>query len=409
MIVFENAGEIDVESVRTFGVSVKFGDNPIGKFGTGLKYALATLMRTSHRVYLLSGFDEMRFSSRRINVRGKDFELVEMSVNGGEPQSLGFTTELGQTWETWMAYRELYCNAKDEGGSVYEAVNASAVNDPRRDLTQIRVIGRAIEDVHAKRGEYFLEGEPDAQVGDVAIYRRPSRALFHRGIRVLTLPKPATFTYDLRGHVELTEDRTMAHPFLAQWYVARAFAGCPDRELVRDALTAIDTGFEAQLDFADETIERPGDAFMAVVEDLVGEQKRQSAQLVSPESNGQPATIVAPSAVKAWQRHHRESPAVMEPLEIDDAQRRSLVAACRKLRALGIPLHAKEVWVVERVISNRVPLLENHYLVSREALKAPRDLLSELVLAYVDQTKLDGSTEDFLIERLVDVAMETVA
>ena len=46
MIVFENPGEIDIRSISTFGVSVKEGDNPIGFFGTGLKYAIVVLLRT---------------------------------------------------------------------------------------------------------------------------------------------------------------------------------------------------------------------------------------------------------------------------------------------------------------------------------------------------------------------------
>lgn len=32
-VVFENAGEIDARSIKTFGVSVKEGENPIGLKG----------------------------------------------------------------------------------------------------------------------------------------------------------------------------------------------------------------------------------------------------------------------------------------------------------------------------------------------------------------------------------------
>jgi hypothetical protein len=48
IVVFENPGEIDAAAIRTFGVSVKEGENPIGFFGTGLKYAIAILLRTGH-------------------------------------------------------------------------------------------------------------------------------------------------------------------------------------------------------------------------------------------------------------------------------------------------------------------------------------------------------------------------
>src|ERR1700733_12022356 len=50
MIVFENYGEIEIDAITTFGVSVKEGPNPIGFFGTGLKYAVAVLLRHGCKV-----------------------------------------------------------------------------------------------------------------------------------------------------------------------------------------------------------------------------------------------------------------------------------------------------------------------------------------------------------------------
>lgn len=45
MIIFRNAGTIDPKSITTFGVSSKENPGAIGFFGTGLKYALAILLR----------------------------------------------------------------------------------------------------------------------------------------------------------------------------------------------------------------------------------------------------------------------------------------------------------------------------------------------------------------------------
>lgn len=41
MLTFHNPGELDPRLITTFGVSIKESTNPIGYFGTGLKYALA--------------------------------------------------------------------------------------------------------------------------------------------------------------------------------------------------------------------------------------------------------------------------------------------------------------------------------------------------------------------------------
>src|SRR6185437_6468608 len=110
-VVFENRGEIDPIAIRTFGVSVKESENPIGFFGTGLKYALAILLRTKHRITIQSGERVLHVGTREAVVRGERFDLITLD---GEP--LGFTTQVGKTWAVWMAYRELYCNARDEGG-----------------------------------------------------------------------------------------------------------------------------------------------------------------------------------------------------------------------------------------------------------------------------------------------------
>lgn len=45
MIVFENAGELDVRAATLIGVNVKESANPVGFFGTGLKYVLACVAR----------------------------------------------------------------------------------------------------------------------------------------------------------------------------------------------------------------------------------------------------------------------------------------------------------------------------------------------------------------------------
>ncbi|MDD3302253.1 MAG: hypothetical protein PHN31_01760 [Candidatus Gracilibacteria bacterium] len=43
--LFENDGEIDINSIKFLGCSTKDGIETIGKFGTGLKYAISVLLR----------------------------------------------------------------------------------------------------------------------------------------------------------------------------------------------------------------------------------------------------------------------------------------------------------------------------------------------------------------------------
>ena len=101
-ICFKNTGTIEPDFISSFGVSVKNDNSCIGFFGTGLKYALAILMREGAKVTIYSGGKTMRIGTKDAILKGKSFKFVTM--NG---KQLPFTTELGKTWEPWMAYREL--------------------------------------------------------------------------------------------------------------------------------------------------------------------------------------------------------------------------------------------------------------------------------------------------------------
>ena len=110
-IIFSNPGLIDPRLITVLGVNVKEGTSPIGFFGTGLKYAISVLLRNQCSIHIYAGQDAYAFSTREETIRGKTFSVVHMN-----DQPLGFTTELGKNWKPWMALRELYSNAKDEGG-----------------------------------------------------------------------------------------------------------------------------------------------------------------------------------------------------------------------------------------------------------------------------------------------------
>src|SRR5882724_11960473 len=116
MIVFQNPGLIDLDAALVMGVNAKLGESPIGFFGTGLKYAMATLLRNNCRFRIFRGVEEFQITTQKLSFRDKNFDLVWL--NGSK---LGFTTDLGRNWKPWQAYRELYSNAKDEGGQTFQS------------------------------------------------------------------------------------------------------------------------------------------------------------------------------------------------------------------------------------------------------------------------------------------------
>lgn len=246
-ILFQNDGEIDLRFISTFGCSVKESKNPIGFFGTGLKFALAILLRTSHKVEIQSGLRRFQVISQKESLRGKEFELVFAVEHWAQPTALGFTTELGKNWEVWMAYRELYCNAKDEPNGVIETVSETPNPEPGK--TRILASGNSILQIHQSRSEYILESPPDSIFDDVEIINKPSTSLFYKGIRVMDFRIPALLTYNIKSEVKLTEDRTVADSSAVSYKIARALLGHGDKCLLEKVLTAKSDNYEHFFDF----------------------------------------------------------------------------------------------------------------------------------------------------------------
>lgn len=269
MIVFENPGEIDVRSISTFGVSVKEGDNPIGFFGTGLKYAIAVLLRTGHDVTIISGLKTYRFGTMRETVRGKEFEFVTMGVDGDFPLSIGFTTELGKQWELWMAYREIACNCMDElGSAVYTKTAPAAVAGK----TSIIIKGDAFEGVHAEREKYILGDQPSMLLQDLEVRNRRGADLYYRGVRVMQFALPGLHTYNIMSKITLTEDRTVKNEYEVYHRIARSILQSKDEQFLMAVLSADKDYIEHHLDFHGWSV-TPSDEFIKTVGNIVADRR----------------------------------------------------------------------------------------------------------------------------------------
>ena len=79
-VVFQNPGVIDAVSITTFGVSSKNDKSTaIGFFGTGLKYAIAVILRTGGNITIYSGDSVYDFSVQRQKVRNDEFDFIYMT------------------------------------------------------------------------------------------------------------------------------------------------------------------------------------------------------------------------------------------------------------------------------------------------------------------------------------------
>lgn len=263
-VVFENPGVVDVRALTTLGVNVKEGDSPIGFFGTGFKFAVAVCLRHGWPVIVYAGEEIFEFTAKPATIRGKTFQIVHMN-----DRELGFTTDLGKNWEPWMAYRELYSNAKDEGGDV----SCGEIQGwHKAGCSRVVVIGSGFEKVHMSRHEFLIIDKVPLVVipGVAEVYKGATNDFFYRGIRVGKLPRTIAYTYNSLREIDLTEDRTVKYSYQPNNVVRDSIVQSDNRIHVERSLTAGQQSYEESLDY--DSAGDMGDVFDRVMEQLINER-----------------------------------------------------------------------------------------------------------------------------------------
>jgi len=266
MLIFENKGLLEIEFLSTFGASVKNTKNPIGYFGTGLKYAIAVLLRFDCEIEIFVDTVRYVFTKAKRELRGQEFEIVHMNH-----QSLGFTTELGKNWELWQAYRELYCNMLDEQGTLLRTPDSGEkVGIPG--MTRIYVSG--LDYTADKHHEFFFTGEPRTISGGVEIKDLKSHFVFYRGVRVFD--RATINTYNIVTTLDLTEDRTAKYSWDVKQIIQTALMQSTDKTIIRQALTCPEGYWEKDFDYEGQ---EPGETFLEVAKELNGKGNRKAYYL----------------------------------------------------------------------------------------------------------------------------------
>lgn len=240
MIIFKNKGEIDINAIRTFGVSVKKEDS-IGFFGTGLKYAIAVLLREGCDITVYSGKNKLEFGIETLEVTGMPFDFITM--NG---ERLGFTTDLGKMWKLWMAFREVYCNCTDEGGDVTEANN---IPKPKYGETMVVVTGKPVEEIYRDINLYILQTRPMLSNGYIELRDKSTHHVFYKGVMVKDDMPHCLYTYNIKRHIDLTEDRTAKYNFEVIREINNGIVMLTDKAVIRKIVCAPEDTFEHQLHY----------------------------------------------------------------------------------------------------------------------------------------------------------------
>ena len=306
-VYFRNKGLIDPRCITTIGVSVKETENPIGFFGTGLKYAIAIILRHGGSITVWSGLERFDFTTKEIEIRGSKMQIVCMN-----DQELGFTTQLGKHWKVWQAMREIYCNTIDENGE-----HGLSEMPPSSNTTTICVSLEEFAECYSNIGKYILDTSPIYQDKEMDFHPDPSHSVFYRTIRVIDTwsDKPFLFTPNLQEKIDLTEDRTAKDQWQIRSRLAYAILRCQDEKFLGRWLTAGTEFAEYRIDL--DWPETPSPAFLRVVADLALDTSR-SLNL---------------SALKVLAKHQPiPDPIEAELIEIEEAALQKSIKFCRDLR-----------------------------------------------------------------------------
>ena len=237
-LAFTNPGEIDIRGALIAGLSAKQGDSPIGKFGTGLKYAIACILRWGGQITVYSGTTPHFFRTSPIDFRGTEHHVIEHSANDGEWQPAGFTTHYGHQWEPWQVFRELYSNALDEHGEVW--LGDEKLNPPAAGQTVILVKCDQLREPYDARASIVLPAGTSwlpsrYPTPRVQIAKGSSEYLYFKRVRVHATN--TALTYNL-SQADLTEDRTLTSVWRAYSAVAEAVQLLTDETAIWTFLNA---------------------------------------------------------------------------------------------------------------------------------------------------------------------------
>lgn len=252
MIILRNPGEIDLDVIKIMGVNVKENESAIGRFGTGLKYAIAVFLREGIELCMFIGKNRYDFFTEEKTIRGKPFQVCQIK-GPYDVVELPFTTDLGRGWEPWMAYREIRSNCIDENGEQLTSEGARG-----EEGCTTFCIGEM--DTHAT----FLQ---DMEIPllfrgeNIEIYKGESDFIFYHGIRAKDLKRPSMYTYNILRECDLTEDRLLCYDYEIEHAINETVAQMPDKAIIKSVITAGPEYFESSLNMRSNSYVTPRAAF----------------------------------------------------------------------------------------------------------------------------------------------------
>jgi hypothetical protein len=377
--------QIDPKSWSMIGVSAKPNSiNPIGRFGTGLKYAIAISLRLGWQIKITNYVDgipdEHVFSQTKDTFRGSDINVVYDNNT-----SLPFTMHYGSHWEPWTVLRELYSNTMDEDGKMY--FDAQDIQNG----SVIEIDSHEFYNLAEGYGDYFLTNndhlcEVVHDYGSLQVLKgKYAGKVFFKNVYIGELKK-ARYGYNIHSKVDLTEDRTIKDTWSLGWDIVKIISSSEHPESMNEWITS--------KDYAEESFAVP--SFISWSESF--------KNAVSDARINHPATLMG--NLKSLIPREK---AVYATVELESIQSIMLEQALGKIKRAGFNVNFP-IKFIKTEDKNLIAFVEDSEVyLSLEAFKNMDYLVSTLIeelahcLGYIDETR---SYETYLcdsIARLVSI------
>ena len=330
-----NQGLIDPNALILMGASSKRDDSTkIGFFGTGIKYALAVLLRNNIEVRIYNGIKEIDITTKTVSFRDKEYQQV--FIDGRETS---ITTDIGPDWKIWYAIREIYCNALDEGGMDIAQVSNIASHLNESETTIFIDVTEDIQDILRNWDLYFSnirEVLYESKHGKIFQGDGTTR-IYRKGILVHeNKDRKALFHYDFL-EIDINESRTIRWTSDIRCMLSQMIPECNNIDIVRRFLDSFQI-----IDRSNTLLEHElywnYSVFSPIFHDLL-----KTLQLVPSESTG------------FYQEEIKKHPSICLPYEFIEQLRKNFPT----LKIVGITSKGIQYKILEKTEKQRLMIVDS--------------------------------------------------
>jgi hypothetical protein len=256
----ENVGVAPPEAFTLLGASTKRDSDLIGKFGSGNKHGISTLLREGLDTVVFCSQLRMTFGTKEQEMSGHMFNRVFVKFGGKDEEGkqrsatedMGYVLEYGEDdWghDVSLALREFVSNAIDAAGYKNVTIELVEDNQVRAKVGTTRVfvqVNDAVERFKANLGKWFLHFSEPENLGKQILPKRNRNigdrrvaVIYRRGVRVREFESsdtPSLYDYNLND-LPMDEARKVD-----DWRV-KAYAGFAFRDADKTTLSRLFQSF----------------------------------------------------------------------------------------------------------------------------------------------------------------------